>query len=82
MKKLASKITAVLVAAGLMFTAGTIGNIDFGLTAFAEENTAEGYTNGFCDNDNCTHTNCNGYQPATLTIDKYDINGDNIKDAV
>ena len=80
MKKLASKITAVLVAAGLMFPAGTIGNIDFGLTAFAEENTAEGYTNGFCDkyglkadgswglideNDNCTHTNCNGYQPAT-----------------
>lgn len=90
MKKLASKITAVLVAAGLMFPAGTIGNIDFGLTAFAEENTAEGYTNGFCDkyelkadgswglideNDNCTHTNCNGYQPATLTIDKYDIDG-------
>lgn len=37
MKKLASKITAVLVAAGLMFPAGTIGNIDFGLTAFAEE---------------------------------------------
>ncbi|MGN0700808.1 MAG: hypothetical protein ACI4J8_07405, partial [Oscillospiraceae bacterium] len=79
MKKLASKITAVLVAAGLMFPAGTIGNIDFGLTAFAEEN-AEGYTNGFCDkyevkadgswglineNDNCTHDNCNGYQPAT-----------------
>lgn len=47
MKKLASKITAVLVAAGLIFPAGTIGNIDFGLTAFAEENTAEGYTNGF-----------------------------------
>ena len=80
MKKLASKITAVLVAAGLMFSAGTIGNIDFGLTAFAEENTAEGYTNGFCDkyklkadgswgliddDANCTHTNCNGYQPAT-----------------
>ena len=95
MKKLASKITAVLVAAGLMFPVGTIGNIDFGLTAFAEENTAEGYTNGFCDkyglkadgswgliDDNCTHTNCNGYQPATLTTDKYDINGDNIKDAV
>ena len=80
MKKLASKITAVLVAAGLMFPGGTIGNIDFGLTAFAEENTAEGYTNGFCDkyglkadgswgliddDANCTHTNCNGYQPAT-----------------
>ena len=90
MKKLASKITAVLVAAGLMFPAGTIGNIDFGLTAFAEENTAEGYTNGFCDkyelkadgswgliddNDNCTHTDCNGYQPATLTTDKYNIDG-------
>ena len=90
MKKLASKITAVLVAAGLMFPAGTIGNIDFGLTAFAEENTAEGYTNGFCDkyelkadgswgliddNVNCTHTNCNGYQPATLTTEKYNIDG-------
>ena len=67
MKKLASKITAVLVAAGLMFTAGTIGNIDFGLTAFAEEN---GYDNGFCtdyadDNSCTTHTGCNGYQPAT-----------------
>ena len=80
MKKLASKITAVLVAAGLMFPTGTLGNIDFGLTAFAEENTADGYTNGFCDkyelkadgswgliddNDNCTHTDCNGYQRAT-----------------
>ena len=89
MKKLASKITAVLVAAGLMFSAGTIGNIDFGLTAFAEENTAEGYTNGFCDkyelkadgswgliddDANCTHTNCNGYQPATKnTQDCYEI---------
>ena len=79
MKKLASKITAVLVAAGLMFPAGTIGNIDFGLTAFAEE-TAEGYTNGFCtdyaDDSVCTiHTDCNGYQPATLTTDKYNIDG-------
>lgn len=45
MKKLASKITAVLVAAGLMFPTGTLGNIDFGLTAFAEET---GYVNGFC----------------------------------
>ena len=69
MKKLASKITAVLVAAGLMFPAGTICNIDFGLTAFAEE-TAEGYTNGFCTDYEAdgvceTHTGCNGYQPAT-----------------
>ena len=32
---------------GITVSAGTIGNIDFGLTAFAEENTAEGYTNGF-----------------------------------
>ena len=68
MKKLASKITAVLVAAGLMFPAGTIGNIDFGLTAFAEENTAEGYTNG--------------YQPATPTTDKYDNDGVEVFDEV
>ena len=46
MKKLLRKITAVFVAAGLMFPTGTLGNIDFGLAAFAEET---GYTNGFCD---------------------------------
>lgn len=66
MKKLLRKITAALLAAGLMFPSGTLGNIDFGLTAFAEEN---GYTNGFCtdfaDDSVCTtHTDCNGYEPA------------------
>ncbi|MGN0455403.1 MAG: GLUG motif-containing protein [Acutalibacteraceae bacterium] len=39
--------------------------------AYAEHN----YDNGFC-------TYCDGYEPATLTTDKYDINGDGEKDSV
>ena len=40
MKKLASKITAVLVAAGLMFPNRTLSVIDFGLKAFADADVA------------------------------------------
>ena len=39
------------------------------------ENPVHRYNNGICET-------CNAYQPATLTTDKYDINGDNTKDNV
>ena len=45
------------------------GELDF------NNHTSDKYTNGF---RNC----CGEYQPATLTTDKYDIDGDSIKDNV
>ena len=78
-RKITAFAAAVAMAVTITMPGEIFGNIDFGITVFAEE-TAEGYTNGFCDkyelkddgswglideNDNCTHTNCNGYQPAT-----------------
>ncbi|MCI7500065.1 MAG: hypothetical protein MSA82_11780, partial [Oscillospiraceae bacterium] len=70
-KRRIRKITAFAAAMAMAVTVtmpGEIfGNIDFGITVFAEEN---GYVNGFCtdyaDDGECeTHTGCNGYQPAT-----------------
>ena len=46
------------------------------LTAKAEETESHNYNaQGFC-------TECDAYQPATLTTDKYDIDGDDTKDNV
>ncbi|MDD7528089.1 MAG: GLUG motif-containing protein, partial [Bacteroidales bacterium] len=44
-------------------------------TKLADTRPKHNYVNGFC-------TKCGAYQPATLTTDKYDINGDNTKDEV
>ena len=44
-------------------------------TELADTRPKHNYVNGFC-------TKCGEYQPATLTTDKYDINGDNTKDEV
>ena len=76
-RKITAFAAAVAMAVSVMFPGEAFGNIDFGITVFAEES---GYDNGFCtefeQNGSCTnesHTNCNGYQPATLNGSNYEI---------
>lgn len=44
-KKITAFAAAVAMAVSVMFPGEAFGNIDFGITVFAEEN---GYDNGFC----------------------------------
>ena len=67
-RKITAFAAAVAMAVTVTMPGEIFGNIDFGITVFAEEN---GYDNGFCTTyteNGCTntnHTDCNGYQPAT-----------------
>lgn len=67
-RKITAFAAAVAMAVTVTMPGEIFGNIDFGITVFAEEN---GYVNGFCTTyteNGCTntnHTDCNGYQPAT-----------------
>ncbi len=69
----------IIVLAASMATASALVMIMNGLgvlTAKAEEIESHNYNaQGFC-------TECDAYQPATLTTDKYDIDGDDSKDNV
>ena len=53
----------------------TTGECVYYTNTFFEGEQSHDYVNGFC-------TKCGAYQPATLTTDKYDINGDGQNDAV
>ena len=86
-------LTATMVV-GLMPDMGTV-KVSAAEAEGGAATQAAGYDNGFCTNyewkdgslvlkDGITecnnHTDCNGYQPATLTTGKYDIDGDGDKD--
>ena len=62
-RKITAFAAAVAMAVTITMPGEIFGNIDFGITVFAEEN---GYVNGFCtdyadDNSCTTHTDGNGY---------------------
>ena len=67
-RKITAFAAAVAMAVTITMPGEIFGNIDFGITVFAEEN---GYTNGFCntytEGIECSEhgADCNGYQPAT-----------------